>query len=144
MKKILFAVATLISLNSFASDEPVTKEVLKAFREVFGHVKNVKWSEQSSQYEAYFKEASIVSRIRYDKEGNILLTIRSYDGTRLPLLIQSKLRKAYPNRTVFGVTEISNSDEVKYEISLQDEKSWLIVQSDANGYFETVRKFKKG
>jgi hypothetical protein len=143
MKKILFAAAVLISLNSFATDEPVTKEVLKAFNNVFPNAKNVKWSVGTNQYEAYFKEAAMVTRIRYDKDGNILMTIRSYDGSKLPLLIQTRLKKAYPDKKIFSVTEVSSNDELKYEISMEDSKTWTFVHSDSNGMFQVNRKFKK-
>jgi len=144
MKKILFAAAVLLSMSSFAADAPVSEKVLKAFNEVFGYVKKVDWSEKNNEYEAYFKEESVVTRIRYDKEGNIVMSIRSYGEAQLPLLIQSKIKKAYSNMKVFGVTEISHNDETRYEISLEGEKSSVILKSDAMGYLEVSKKFKKG
>jgi hypothetical protein len=148
MKKIIAAVAVLVTMNSFAADAPVTEKVLKAFNETFSYVKNVDWSEHKVEdvkmYEAYFKEGSTATRIRYDVDGNILYTIRSYKEEGLPILIQTKLKKAYPDKKVFGVTEVTNGESVVYEISLQDEKSWTIVRSDAGGYLTQHKKFKKG
>jgi len=144
MKKILFAIAVVLSMSSYATDAPVNEKVLTAFNAVFGYVKHVDWTERANEYEAYFKEASVVTRVRYDKEGNIVMSIRSYGEAQLPLLIQSKIKKAYPAMKVFGVTEISYNEETQYEISLEGEKSWVILKSDASGYLQVSKKFKKG
>lgn len=148
MKKIFVAIAVLVATTSFAADAPVTEKVLKAFNATFSYVKNVDWTEYkvdgTKMYEAYFKEGSTTTRIRYDVDGNILYTLRSYKEAELPILIQTKLKKAYPDKTVFGVREVTNSESVIYEISLQDEKSWTILRSDANGYLTQHKKFKKG
>lgn len=148
MKRILLAVAVLFSANTFAADAPVNEKVLKAFNEVFGYVKTVDWSEhstaESKMFEAYFREAGTTTRIRYDEDGNILYTIRSYAEKHLPLLIQTKVRKAYPGKKVFGVTELTNGEGVIYEIALEDEKAWTIIRSDAHGLLFQHNKYKKG
>jgi len=148
MKKILVAVAVLVTMNSFAKDAPVSEKVLKAFNETFGYAKQVDWSEHTVEttktYEAYFKDGATATRIRYDIEGNMLYTLRTYKAEGLPMLIQTKLKKEYPGKTVFGVTEVTNGEGVVYEISLQDEKSWTIVHSDANGYLNQHKRYKKG
>jgi len=148
MKKIFVAVAVLITMNSFAADAPVSEKVLKAFNETFGYAKQVDWSEhtieKTKMYEAYFKEGTTATRIRYDVDGNILYTLRTYKEQGLPMLIQTRLKKDYAGKKVFGVTEVTNSEGVVYEISLEDEKSWTILRCDANGYFNQHKKYKKG
>lgn len=148
MKKILVTAAVLVTMNSFAADTPVNEKVLKAFSETFGYAKHVDWSEHTTEakktYEAYFKDGITATRIRYDVDGNILYTLRTYKEEALPILIHTKLRETYPGKKVFGVTEVTDGEGVVYEISLEDEKSWTIVRSDAIGNLVKHKKYKKG
>ena len=145
MKKLLLSVtAAIFSFVVFAaSPTTVNEKVLKAFNASFKDAKQVVWEEHPNVYEVKFMHNEIQSRITYDPNGTILKTIRYYKEEQLPLLIQGKLKDKFPNKKVFGVTEVGSQDQLNYHVVLEDEKTWTIVVCDALGYMTVDKKYKK-
>src|SRR5215471_20388686 len=108
MKKLMFAFVMLLSSAVvFARTVPdVNQKVLKAFAETFKNPKDVIWHEYENFYEVDFNQDAIKTVVRYDTDGNIIGTTRYYFESQLPPYITSKLKKKYPDRSVYGVTEI--------------------------------------
>ena len=144
MKKLVIFLGLFAALGATASAPPeVNEKVLKAFKETFVKATEVVWHEMANSYEAHFKQSEVVTRATYDTDGNLLRTTRYYSEEDLPIHILSKLKKKYPGKSIFGVTEITNDEEVTYHITLQDEKNWYQVKSDSGGSLELSKKFKK-
>ena len=55
----------------------------------------------------------------------------------------AKTKEAYKGKKIFGVTEITSSDGITYNIILEDAKHWTTVKSDASGNMHVVQKLKK-
>lgn len=148
MKKIFLAAALILgySLNVLASgpvDPIVNEKVLDAFNKTFQNVEELSWTESSSTYEANFKHSTISTRVTYDKQGNIIQTIRSYYEQQLPIIILAKVKSKFQDKKVFGVTEISSDEGIFYYIMLEDEKNWTEIKADSFGTFAVNKKFKK-
>jgi hypothetical protein len=144
MKKILICLSLFAALSAAAASPPeVTEKVLKAFEQTFSKATDVVWHEMPNFYEARFMQSEMIVRAHYDKEGNLLQTTRYYQEDMLPINILTKLKKKYPGKSVYGVTELAVQDEVSYYITLQDDKNWYIVTSDSWGTMETTTKYKK-
>jgi hypothetical protein len=146
MKKIIFGLAILLaSATIFAAVPPnVNQKVLKAFEETFKDPKDVVWHEYDNFYEVDFKQDEIKTLVRYDADGNITGTTRYYFERELPPHVISKLKKKYPERSVYGVTEIyTEASDLTYYITMEDEKNWYTVKSNALGMLEQTEKFKK-
>jgi hypothetical protein len=141
MKKMIALIgACVLTISSFA--DPTTK-VLKAFNETFSAAQNVKWQEFEDYYSVSFTHAGTLSRVSYDKEGNIIGSTRYYEPSMLPLNILVKLRKENPNRELFGVTEITVGDEMVYFVKMFDKKHWFTLKVDAEGNSQLYEKYKK-
>jgi len=144
MKKIVIFLCLIAALGAAAAASPdVNEKVLKAFRETFVKATDVVWYENQNVYEASFKQSQILTRVIYDKKGNLLDTRRYYYEENLPVHILTKLKKAYPGKSVFGVTELSNGDQISYYITLEDEKNWYIIESDNLAQLNLMKKFNK-
>ena len=144
MKKILVCLSLIAALSAAAANPPeVTEKVLKAFEETFTKATDVVWHEMPNFYEARFMQADVIARAYYTKEGSLLQTTRYYQQDMLPINILTKLKKKYPGKSVYGVTELAIQDEVSYHITLQDDKNWYIITSDSWGTMETTTKYKK-
>ncbi len=145
MKKLIFALAMLLgSATIFAITPPeVNEKVLKAFQETFKNPKDVNWHEYENYYEVDFKQDEIKTQVRYDSEGNITGTTRYYFENQLPPHILSNIKKKYPQRSVYGVTEIYAENDLQYYITMEDEKNWYTVKSNPVGNLEQTEKFKK-
>jgi hypothetical protein len=144
MKKILFAVLiTVSSLQVFASDPIVNEKVLNAFNKTFQNAKNVSWTSSEFTFEVRFEQNKITSKITYDRNGNITKSLRYYSEEQLPIIVLTKLKTRFPDKSVFGVVEESSEDGTFYHITLEDEKNWLDVKSDIYGSLSIEKKFKK-
>lgn len=145
MKKILAAaIALTFTFSSFAKDPGVKEKVLEAFNKTFSDAKEVVWTESNNSYEANFKQHEVQTRVYYDKEGNILRTLRYYGENHLPLMVLSKIKTKYSDKKIFGVTEEATENGINFHVILEDEKSWLQINSDVYGSFSQIKKMKKG
>lgn len=143
MKKLLFPIALVFCMVTYAN--PVINEkVLKAFNESFSEAKNVSWYENGKITIARFKCNGIDTQIRYDKNGNVLQTIRYYSEKELSPFINSKVKEQFKDQEIYGITELSSGSQVVYHIVLQDDKNWLNVQADPVGNLTLTNKMKKG
>jgi hypothetical protein len=141
MKKILAITASFfLFCTAFAA--PNVK-VLNAFNKTFQNVTDVNWQDVNENFEANFSQNNIVYRVMYDKDANVLKSIRYYYGKTLPIFIQAKLQKKYDGKKVFGVTEITTDSEITYYIILEDANHWTHVQSDGYGNMFIDKKYRK-
>jgi hypothetical protein len=144
MKKIMMIASLLLGAVTFAgTPTEVNEKVLTAFRQTFTMAKDVVWYEYGDSYTVNFKQADIKTRVHYDKNGNIMESYRYYMEEQLPPHIVSKIRKKFPEKKIFGVTERSSENDVAFYIMLEGEKDWTKVKSDINGYLEVEQKFIK-
>ncbi len=145
MKKIILAAVILISsFYSFASDPGVNEKVLEAFNKTFSDARDVSWAETATSYEVSFKQHEIQLKVNYDKEGNIINTLRYYSEEHLPLMVISKIKTRFADKTIFGVTEISSEEGTYYHVVLEDDKSWVEVKADVFGSISVQKRMRKG
>src|ERR1700754_3437302 len=146
MKKVLAIIAgAMITVASYANEpnfDP-NEKVLKAFSETFTAAENVKWEEYSTYYTVSFVNGGIRSKVNYDLEGNMLGSIRYYSPQMLPLNIINKLQKENPQKTLFGVTEVTFGAEVTYYVKMEDAKTWYTIKVDMAGNTQLFEKYKK-
>ena len=145
MKKLMFAIAMLLGSTVVFAGRPtdVNQKVLKAFEETFKNPKDVIWHEFENFYEVNFNQDAIKTVVRYDTDGNMIGTTRYYFENQLPPYITSKLKKRYPDRSVYGVTEIYTEADLTYYITMEDDKSWYTVKANPLGYLEQTEKYRK-
>jgi hypothetical protein len=143
MKKIILGVALLVSTVAFAFDKNVDESIAKRFNEAFPTAKNIKWYTYTNFYEVFFDFNEVTCRIQYDLKGNVIAVRRDYKEKDLPVFILAKVKQKYPQKNVFGVTEIVSGDEIIYEIVLEDAKTWTRVKSDAYGVMVVDKRFRK-
>lgn len=144
MKRIaVVAMLAIFGTALYATPTDVSEKVLKIFKTTFVNARDVKWTEYENNYSVSFSFEGIQSKVVYDKEGNMLSSLRYYSPDRLPVTVYSKLKKKYDDRTLFGVTEASTDQEMTYYIKMYDAKNWYTIKVDANGSMETFEKLKR-
>ena len=145
MKKILIAALILgASFRSLAADPIVNQKVLNSFNKTFQHVQDVAWTESEYIYEVSFKQDQVSSKVVYDKQGNILNTLRYYKESQLPIMILTRVKQRFADKKIFGVTEQSSDDGTYYYITLEGEKNWINIKADSYGSIIVESKYKKG
>ena len=143
-KLLMFALlAGIFSASVFNANAEISQKVLQSFHSLFGDAKQVKWTELNNRYLVTFMQNDILVKASYDKDGNLLNSMRYYKEQHLPLNILYKVKKDYPAKTIDIVTEVSNIDGVVYFIQLKDNKGWTILKSDQSGNMEVSDKFNK-
>ena len=142
LANLLFICAVSVATMSFANP-PVTEQVLKQFSSAFPTVADAKWFEGDNYFDVYFEKEEIKYNIRYDRQGKVLSTRNYYSGAKLSPFLRAKLAEKFPGKTIFGVTEITNSEEMYYVIALEDKTTWTNVHADAIGQLTVLEKLKK-
>ena len=146
MKKKLLMITLLAGIFSASvlnASAEISQKALQSFHAVFGDAKNVKWTELNDRYLVSFMQNDVLVKASYDKDGNLLSSMRYYKEQHLPLNILYKVKKDYPAKTIDIVTEISNADGIVYFIQLKDNKGWTILKSDQSANMEVSDKFNK-
>jgi hypothetical protein len=118
-------------------------KVLKSFQSTFNSPREVKWFEHKNFYEVSFVQADTRVKVRYDLEGNFVTSTRYYKESELPANIVLKLKKNFAGKEIFGVTEVSDTEEINYFVKLHDNKHWYTVKVNGNGQTELVEKYRK-
>jgi hypothetical protein len=142
MKQILLA-AIVFACSFSAKAEDPNQKVLDAFSKTFPHVDEVAWTENEQSYEVKFRQNEVLSKVTYDKAGNILKTLRYYYEQNLPLLVLSKVKSKFSDKKIYGVTEEASDEGTFYHIILEDEKHWFNITADSFGGIKVDKKFNK-
>ena len=143
MKKLLLGIALFASVMTFASELPVDDKVLKVFNESFPNARKVSWNDSGNQYEVYFENGEVKYRMKYDANGQVLRTERYYTGDQLPPFILARLSHRFPGKKVFGVTEVTSEESLRYHVIMEDATRWYQISASATGDIQLEKKFKK-
>lgn len=141
MKPILLIAVFLVSLTAAALPN---EKVLKNFATAFPKADSVQWYETEKEFNVYFVNDGVKCRAWYDEEGNVKKSLRYYDGSKLPPMVLGNIQKKFGGLTIFGVTEYATPDEFVYQVTLEDDKKWYMVNADATGNCSLVNKLNKG
>ena len=152
MKKMLILFSALLLSFSLIARDPGPGEIddnlIKTFNTSFPKAERVNWYELPKAWVVNFVTDGIRSRIVYLKEGGLTEFTRYYFESNLPFMVRSKVKKAYSNKNIFGVVEVSviaenGTSRIEYFVKLEDAKSWMTVKSDNEGLLTITEKYKK-
>jgi hypothetical protein len=145
MKKVIaILTATLIAVSTYAfSPFDPNERVLKAFNETFSTATEVRWEEYPKYFAVSFVSGGIRAKVNYDKEGNMISSLRYYNPQLLPLYILNKVSQENSKKKLFGVTEVTVGGNIAYYIKLEDNTSWYTLKVDTDGNSQIVEKYKK-
>jgi hypothetical protein len=152
MKKLFIMFSALLLSFSLIARDPgpgeIDDKLIKSFNTSFPKAERVHWYELPKAWVVNFVADGVRSRVVYLKDGKVTEFTRYYFEANLPFLIRSEIKNAYPNKSIFGVVEVSimteNGDStLDYFVKLEDEKNWMTVKSDTEGNLTVVEKYKK-
>jgi hypothetical protein len=122
----------------------VNEKLVRSFQTAFPDASQVNWTEQEDHYFVRFTQASVISEIEYDHEGDFVNSIRYYKNAGLlPLNISWKLHKKFADKTIFAITESSSPVETIYYVKMEDEKSFITVEATEGGSLAVTEKVIK-
>ena len=129
---------------SIAAHAVPNEKVLNNFSASFPRADSVQWYDGDNEFNVHFVNNGIRCRAWYDSEGNVKKCIRYYDARHLPPMVISNLKKKFPRLSIFGVTEYTTAEEFVYQVTLEDDKKWYMVNADASGNCSLSGKLSKG
>ena len=148
MKNLILSAAVLltVSFSAIASTAvPVVNEkAQQTFAATFKNVGDVTWSSTGNNYEAFFENDGIKTRVTIDAKGKLLQTIRYYKEDKLPSNVLYNVKNDYKNSEIHGVTEVSNKNGTHYRIVLKDTKTYTHINANQAGDTELVAKYTRG
>lgn len=143
---ILCLLLPLAQMHARAGSAPRTvhEKLINELKATTALAKKTYWNEAVDRSFAHLKEHEVVSETEYDVNGNFIASEKYYKSADLlPRHLASELRKKFPDKTIFGITEITTETETSYYIKLEDSKKWLTVKGSSNGFMSVVEKLNK-
>ena len=131
------------SENSSSFVGTVTPGVVRSFIKAYREVSNEKWFQVEEGFVAMFNLHDIDYQVAYDKKGNLLHTIRTYDEARMSQDLRHIVKSEYYDYEINLVQEVErpNSPTI-FAIQLLG-KTKLINLSVCDGGIEILQEFNK-
>jgi hypothetical protein len=145
MKKLLFILVCLLVITGtsrlYATPDAA---LIKSFHIVFPGAENTTWHEDEDGYLAHFNQSEVTLKARYNKQGNLIYVMRYYaDENILPLNVLLSVKKKYPGKKVYGITEYSGTSGIVYNIRMEDELNWYDIKATMTGKVHMQERLKK-
>lgn len=149
MKRYLLAAAFgLVSLASFANNGSKSIKAPFAakerFKEQFGNVKEVAWSEaQGNLIRADFVQEGQSITAFYDKSGEPVATTIAMEKSQLPYRLRLALEKELKGQTIDELFYVDAPEQTAYFFSYNDNGRKKIFKAYDNGSIREVSKLLK-
>ncbi len=148
MKKFFISVALLAGIFSYSAQAAdggkVSRHIQSSFDKEFAGANSVSWEVlDNSIYQATFHYNHQLLNAFFDEDGNLVATGRDITEGVLPLLVLKSVKEKYHDYAIKGISELSTQDETSYLLTLENEKSTLILRAYDNGDINVFKKVKK-
>jgi hypothetical protein len=134
-----------VSKNVSSSVDPnnLKSRAVRNFVRSYKNVSNEKWYNVQDGFIAMFILDDINYRVDYDKKGNWLHTIRTYNENKLPPDVRHLVKSSYYDYNISLVQEIETPREPFTYVVHLDGKTKLINLRVSNGEMDEWQKFEK-
>lgn len=148
MKKLVVSLAMFVAVfgTALAADgTKISYRVEEAFKKEFAGATSVKWEviRKHDLFQAHFIYNNERLNAFYDAEGNLIATGRYVSVAHLPLLLRKNMFEKYKGYEIKDVIEFVQGEETSYLISVENEKSKLLVHGYINGSAYIFKKERK-
>src|SRR5689334_12786268 len=148
MKKFFISVALLAGIFSYSAQAAdggkVSRLVQNSFEKEFAGANSISWEVlDHSIYEATFHYNHQTLNAFFDEDGNLVATGRDITEGALPLLVLKSVKEKYHDYTIKEIAELSTQGETSYLLTLENEKSTMIVRAYDSGAINVFKKVKK-
>lgn len=127
----------------------IDQKVQRAFDSSFPDARDVSWLDYPESYEVSFVQNGIRSRVFYPKDNSFVRLTRYFKEGSLPYHVKFIIKKQFPGKSIFGITEVSSIStdwkysSLVYHIIMEDDQKWFMVTMEADGSFIIGKKLKK-
>ena len=149
MKKFLVLAVLFASVCSFSvqasEKDKVTPGVEKAFQKEFAGATYVKWEalENKDIFQANFIYNNERLSAFFGEDGSLLATGRFIHTGNMPLLVTKTMNKRFEGYEIKEVLEVVRGHETSYLVTVENDKTKLIVNAYSTGAAYIFKKVKK-
>jgi len=143
MKKMIVAVAMLVTMSAFANEKNVNPKALSAFKTEFSTAREVEWTTTSDYYRAAFDMNGQKVFAFYNTDGEFMGLARNISSAQLPVYLQSSLKKNYAGYWISDLFEIANNYGTSYYVTLEDGDKKIVLKSAGGSDWSTYKKDRK-
>jgi len=116
----LYASYKTILKNSPVGSAGINARAIKNFKKEFTTIDNAEWYEIDKGFISKFEKNGIQYRAGYDKKGNCLNTMRTYDEKQLPEDIRKLVKSSYYDYSIKLVEEVTASGQTAFIIHIEN------------------------
>ena len=131
LKEAGFLVASAENWQPSAKPGPGREINIKAVRDLYysyGDNNNETWYATDYGFRAKFVKDSVAFMADYNKKGAWLHTIKTFHENKLSPDIRRKVRSYYFDYHISMVQQIDSPAEVIYLVTIEDARSWIVLQ----------------
>jgi hypothetical protein len=148
MKKFFISVALLAGIFSYsaqaADGDKVSRHIQNALEKEFAGANSISWEVlDNSIYQATFHYNEQLLNAFFDQDGNLVATGRDIKENVMPLLVYRAIKEKYHDYAITDVVELTTQGETSYILTLENEKTKLIVRAYDAGTINVFKKEKK-
>lgn len=149
MKKLLIIATLFVSVCSYTVKaekiEKVHPRVEQAFNKEFAGAQYVRWEliKKENIYQAHFIYNNERLDAFFDADGALIATGRFIAVSNLPMLISKSIVSRYDDHQINEVVEVVRGNETSYLVTIENEKTRLIVHAFNGGSSYVFKKEKK-
>jgi len=121
----------------------INSKAVRDFSTQFKQAANEAWFVTDGGFVVKFKQDGVETRADYNKKGNWLHTIRTYDENKLPADVRHLVKSSYYDYDIVQVQEIEKPSNVFTYIVHLEGKTKLINLRISDEHMEEWQKFDK-
>jgi len=120
----------------------ISTKAVRHFIRSFKQAEDVHWFKAVNGMVAHFTMNGIKSKAYYDKKGNWLYTIRTYEESELSKDIRDLVKRTYYDYSITSVNEITDEQQTAYVILLEDKTTWKTINI-YDGEMNVIKEYVK-
>jgi len=122
--------------------ESINSKAIRFFNKDYKNAEAVKWYKLKDGFVSYCYINGNKNKVFYDEKGRWTGSITYYNDKTLPTDIRTAVRSVYFDYTITQAEEIHTGGRVVFQVHLEDEKNWKLVDV-AEGEITLVTNFAK-
>ena len=139
---LMMTVSSFVATTTNAADI-VSPKALKSFETTFATATETVWTITENYYKVEFLLNGQTLNAFYNEEGKLIGVSRNISSLQLPIILQTELKKGFPNYWITELFEMSTENGVEYYITIENANTKTVLKSIAAASWMLYKKLKK-
>ena len=125
---LIMTVSSFFATTTSAADI-VSPKALKSFATTFATATEAAWTVTGNHYRVEFQLNGQTLNAFYNEAGKLIYVWRNISSLQLPIILQTELKKEFPNYWITDLFEISTDNGAEYYITIEDADTKTVLKS---------------